>query len=132
MGCYGSGAHWRKYLPVVEGKDGAGMTDPEKSVCNRRVDDPRIQKFVDDVAIVKRTHERTRRMEDDILRITGEQIKMCTTINEISITMNQVRDILVTFKMTGIVVKWITTIGAAITAIGAAIATVYYFFIRIK
>ena len=92
---------------------------------NRRVEDSRIQKIVDDMAVVNRTHERTRKMEDDILRLTGEQIKMRITLDEVSLTMTQVRDLLITFKVTNAIAKWIA-------AIGAAIAAVYYAFHNIK
>lgn len=91
---------------------------------NRRVDDSRINTLVDDMEIVKRTHVRTRQMADDILRMNGEQIKMLSTIadnsekiGQLLRTTEQVRDILVTFRVTNSIAKWIAMIGAACAAI---------------
>ena len=103
------------------------MSTPE--TFNRRVDDLRIQKLVDDIAVVNRTHARTRNMETDILRLTGEQIRMGKALDEISKTTTQVRDILVTFRVTNAVAKWVSTIvGSIVVVVGA----VYYFFAHIK
>ena len=89
------------------------MTEP----LNRRVDGSRIQKILDDMAVVTRTHARTRKMEDDLLRLAGEQIKIRVTLDEVSITMKQVHDLLITFKVTNAIAKYIASIGAACAAL---------------
>ena len=68
------------------------MTESEH--FSRRGDDPRIERLVGDVATLKEQHT----------ALSGE-IKKNTEITE------QVRDILASFRVIGLVAKWLTAVG---------------------
>lgn len=81
--------------------------------------------LVEQMDEIHRTHVRTRSMADDILRLTGEQIRMQATIQENTELTRQVRDILITFRVTALIAKWIATVGAAFAAL-------YYAWLKIR
>ena len=99
---------------------------------NRRVNDPRIQRILEQSEESHRTHIRTRGLIDDVLWLRGENAKVQAKLeaNTMKIDVlidvtSQVRDILTTFKVTNAIAKWIA-------AIGAACAAIYYGWHNIK
>jgi hypothetical protein len=88
------------------------MTDPEKTLPPlRRAEDPRIQQLVDDVA-------ETKEAQTVMQRSIDENTAMTTQMKE---TVDQVKDILTSFRVLKIVAVWLSSIIAAAGATWAAI-----------
>ncbi len=71
-----------------------------------------------------RTHVRTRGLANDVLFLRGEVTKLrgklegnSAKIDNLIDVTRQVRDILITFKVTNAVAKWVVSVGAAFAAL---------------
>jgi len=77
---------------------------------NRRAEDPRIQKLIDDVADTKGRQEALQGALQENTRLTAE---MKSTVDE-------VKDILTSFRVLAKVAKWLAAIGSAAGALTVA------------
>lgn len=59
---------------------------------DRRRDDPRIQILVEHMTVAERTHAKMRDLVDDVLRLSGEQIKTNAKLAVISAAVQCVSD----------------------------------------
>jgi hypothetical protein len=86
---------------------------------DRRTADPRMRKGADNISKANRRSEdhRIKKVVEDVATMRGDVCELKKELRRNNETTDQIRDMLGTFRVTASIAKWVAAVGAAVVAL---------------